>query len=114
VYSVQSNDELYGVAPGRIVGATGANGAVVRTDELVEAAAELLLMPNTGEFTIDDIRRTVDIAIEVSRVAFVFILILQLANIVYITVATILGIYGQIISQAIILMKIALIKVPKA
>jgi hypothetical protein len=33
-------------------------------------------LPKTGAFTIEDIRRTVDIAIEVSRLALVFILVL--------------------------------------
>jgi ABC-type Na+ transport system ATPase subunit NatA len=93
VYSVQSNDELYGVAPGKIVGATGANGADV-TAELADGV-ERLLMPNTGELTIDDIRRTVDTAIEVSRVAFVFILVLQETNIIYLTVATICQSYAR-------------------
>ena len=71
VYSVQSKDELYAVAPGKIVGATGANGALVR-DELAAAGALLLSIPNTGEFTMLDINRTVEIAIDESRVAFVF------------------------------------------
>ena len=52
-------------------------------------------MPNTGEFTIDDISRTVEIAIEDSRVAFVFILILQETNIVYLTLAKFSRTYGQ-------------------
>jgi len=93
VYSVQSSDELYGVAPGKIVGATGANGAD-EIGELVDGFEELL-MPNTGEFTIEDISRTVDIAIEVSRVAFVFILVLQETNIIYLTVATIHQSYAR-------------------
>ena len=74
VYSSQSNDELYAAAPATAEGATGARGAVGIDVELGEAA-ELPEIPKIGELTIEDIRRTVDIAIEVSRVVFVFILV---------------------------------------
>jgi hypothetical protein len=74
VYSTQFNDGSKGVAPATAVGLTGASGAVVVEPELASAAGGL---PKTGAFTIEDIRRTVDIAIEVSRVTFVFILVLH-------------------------------------
>jgi hypothetical protein len=76
VYSSQFNDGSKGVAPATTVGVTGARGAVGIELEPA-AAAELFLVPKTGALSIEDIRRTVDIAIEVRRVAFVFILILQ-------------------------------------
>jgi len=76
VYSSQFNDGSKGVAPATTDGLTGARGAV--GIELESATgAELFLVPKTGTFSMEDIRRTVDIAIEVSRVAFVFILILR-------------------------------------
>src|SRR5713226_7917701 len=77
VYSSQFNDASKGAAPGTAVELTGARGAVGIGLESAAAAAELFWMPKTGAFTIEDIRRTVDIAIEVSRLAFVFILVLH-------------------------------------
>jgi hypothetical protein len=76
VYSSQFNEASKGVAPGTAVELTGARGAVGTGLESA-AVAEPFWMPKTGAFTIEDIRRTVDIAIEVSRVAFVFILTLH-------------------------------------
>jgi hypothetical protein len=76
VYSTQFNDGSKGVAPATAVGLTGARGAVGIPLEAADAA-ELFWMPKTGAFTNEDTRRTVDIAIEVSRVTFVFILVLH-------------------------------------
>src|SRR5438105_15888929 len=74
VCSTQFNDGSKGVAPATVAGLTGARGAVGIGLEAADAA-ELFWMPKTGALTREDIRRTVDIAIEVSRVTFVFILV---------------------------------------